>query len=171
MFEKAIRIATVELKEELVWENKMNFLENLWSEIKYELRKSGEVQWTFDQFIERVNQEVESRKIDLRKFRNEKNEPITNMFKKLIREIAKENNIQLSNDSLSRLLNYIRNQYSSEGVLLGQCIPRKHFSRETNMGFLRILGTVMFVSDRMVVIMVMLSGFVLRTKSFIGQIL
>jgi hypothetical protein len=131
MFEKAIRIATVELKEELLWENKINFLENLWFEIRNEL---GEVQWTFDQFIERVNQEVESRKIDLRKFRNEKNEPVTNMFKKIIREIAKDSNVQLSNDSLSRLLNYIRNQYSSKGILTGVLYPVEAFFERSKYG-------------------------------------
>lgn len=137
MFEKAIRIATVELKEELVWENKINFLENLWIEIRKEL---GEVQWTFDQFIERVNQEVESRKIDLQKFRNEKNEPVTNMFKKIIREIAKESNIQLSNDSLSRLLNYIRNQYSSKGILSAGLYPVKAFFKREEYGISEDLG-------------------------------
>lgn len=137
MFEKALKTVEVKLEEKLVWESERDFLEQLWIEIRNEL---GDVQWTREKFLDRVNQEVESRKIDLRKFRNEKNEPITNMFKKLIREIAKENNIQLSNDSLSKLINYIRNQYSSEGILSAGMYPAEAFFKRSKYGIPEDLG-------------------------------
>jgi len=130
MFEKALKIVTVELEESLLCEPN-EFLEALWGEIKYEMKKlAGEnasIAWNLNKFIEKVKQEVESRKVDLRKFRNEKGELITNLFKKLIREVAKESNIALSNDALSRLINFIRNQYSTAGTLAGALYPAKAF--------------------------------------------
>jgi len=134
MFEKALKVVSVELQEELLWDYPRGFLEQLWIEIKYELGRAGDVVWNLERFLERVNQEVESRKLDLRKFRNEKNEPITNMFKRIIKEVAKESNIQLSNDALSRLLNYIRNQYSTEGVLTGAVFPVRAFFERDKYG-------------------------------------
>jgi hypothetical protein len=140
MFEKALKVVSVELQEELLWESQRDFLENLWSEIKYELRKSGEVQWKLAQFIERVYQEADSRRVDIKKFRNEKGEPITNMFKRIIREVAKDSNIALSNDALSRLINYIRNQYSSEGVLRAGLYPVEAFFNRSEYGIPEDLG-------------------------------
>jgi ribosomal protein S27AE len=127
VFIKALKVVSEELQEELMWEHTKAFLESLWIEVKNELGKAGDVVWNLKRFIERVEQEVESRKIDLRKFRNQKNEPITNMFKRIIKEVAKESNIQLSNDSLSKLLNYIRSQYSTAGILSAGLYPAEAF--------------------------------------------
>ena len=140
LFKYALRVEKVELQEELLWEYPRGFLEELWSEIKYYLSKRGEVQWNLYKFLERVEKEVESRKWDIRKFRSEKNEPITNMFKRIIREIAKESNIELCNDTLSRLLNYIRNQYSAEGVLIGGVFPVEAFIRREDYNLPYDLG-------------------------------
>jgi hypothetical protein len=140
MFERALRVESVELKEELLWEYPRGFLENLWVEVKHELRKIGEVKWDFYKFLDRVNQEVESRQWDLRKFRNGKNEPITNLFKRIIREIAKESGLPLSNDSLSKLLNYVRNQYSTSGTLTGAVYPVRAFFERSEFGIPEDLG-------------------------------
>ena len=129
-FTKALKVESVELHEELLWEYPRGFLEDLWSEIKYHLSKLGEVKWNLYRFLERVDEEVQRKGWDLRRFRHSKsNEPVTNLFKKLIREVAKESEIELSNDVLSRLLNYVRNQYSTEGVLSAGIFPVEAFMK------------------------------------------
>ncbi|MCR6624636.1 MAG: hypothetical protein NDF58_08700 [archaeon YNP-LCB-024-027] len=133
-FEKALKFETVELKEELLWEYPCAFLEETWREIKHELKKYGEVNWNMDRFLERVGKETESRGWDLRKFRNEKGEPVLNLFKRIIREIAKESDLPLSNDTLSKLLNYIRSQYSTAGVLTGAIFPVRAFFERDEYG-------------------------------------
>jgi hypothetical protein len=139
-FSKALKVESVELKEELLWEDCRGFLEDLWIEIKRELKKNGEVRWDFYRFLERVKQETEQRKWDLRKFKNEKGEPILNLFKRIIREIAKESDLPLSNDALSRLLNYIRNQYSTAGVLTGAVYPVRAFFERSEFNIPDDLG-------------------------------
>ena len=129
LFKKALRVVAIELEEELL-HTPTAFLEALWDEIRYELRRLAgdvEIAWNLNKFIERVREETERRKVDLKKFRNGKGEPISNLFKRLIREVAKESNIILSNDALSRLLNFVRNQYSTGGTLVGALYPARAF--------------------------------------------
>jgi len=130
LFAKALKVVAIELEEELL-HSPDAFLEALWGEIKYEMKKLAgenvEIAWNLNKFIERVREEVERRKIDLKKFKNEKGEPITNLFKRIIREVAKESNIELNNDALSRLLNFVRNQYSTAGTLTGALYPARAF--------------------------------------------
>lgn len=134
LFTKALKVASVELKEELLWEYPRGFLEQLWIEIKYELSREGEVVWNLTKFLERVDEELRNRGWDIRQFRSSKGEPILNMFKKIIREIGKECNIQVSNDALSRILNFIRNQYSSAGTLIGAVFPVRAFFERDEYG-------------------------------------
>ncbi len=138
-FRYALKVEQIELQEELLWDSTRAFLEDLWSEIKYHLKlgEVKEVKWNLYRFLERVDEEIQKKNWDLRKFRNSKNEPVTNLFKKIIREIAKESKIEISNDILSRLLNYVRNQYSTEGVLVGVIFPVEAFvkRKEYNLPF------------------------------------
>jgi hypothetical protein len=139
-FSKALKVEQVELKEELLWEYPREFLEKVWVEVMYELGEYSDVKWDFNRFLQRVEEEVQSRGVDLRRFRNNKNEPITNLFKRIIREIAKESDLSLSNDTLSKLLNYIRNQYSTAGTLTGAVYPVRAFFERSKFGIPEDLG-------------------------------
>jgi hypothetical protein len=137
MFEKALKVVSKELKEELQWKVESAFLLSVFQVIRRELRLVG---YTFDRFMKRVKGEFESRGWDIRQFRNEKNETVLNVFKKIVREIAKEENAILTNDALSRILNYVRHQYASSGGLTAALYPAEAFRERKEWGIVEKLG-------------------------------
>ena len=139
MFDKALRVASEELREELMWDEGENFLNYLWGDyIRVEL---GDLkQWDFEKFKSAVEAELASRNWNIRDFRNSKNEPISNVFKKVIRTIAKEENIQLSSDSLSRILNVVRKQYTTSGKLIASIYPPVAFRERSKWDIYEYLG-------------------------------
>jgi len=130
--EKALKVVTEELKEELQWKDPRDFLQYIWKVIMVEL--PGIRQWNFEKFKETVEKELKEREWDIHRFRNVKNEPITNVFKKLVRIIAKEENLQLTNDSLSRILNIVRKQYTTAGTLTAGIYPPVAFRQRDRWG-------------------------------------
>jgi len=120
-FEKALKVVEEELKEELQTPPE-EFLSQLWTDAitkEFKALKS----WDFEKFEKAVKKELEERNWDIYQFRNTKGEPITNVFKKLVRMIAKEEGQEISNDSLSRILNAVRKQYSSSGKIAAGLYP------------------------------------------------
>jgi hypothetical protein len=137
-FEHALGVAVEELKEELVWNEVSNFLNYLWTEtIVKELQVE---KWDFEKFEKAIMAELEARKWDIRYFRSCKNEPISNLFKKIVKLIAKEEGTQLSNDSLSRILNAVRKQYTAAGKLVAGIYPPIAFRERRKWGIYEYLG-------------------------------
>jgi len=138
-FDRALKVVEEELKEELQWEVPENFLHYLWVDvIKVEFEELK--QWDFKKFKSAVEEELTSRNWNIRDFRNSKNEPISNVFKKLVRMIAKEEGQQLSNDSLSRILNAVRKQYATSGKLVAGIYPPVAFRERRKWNIYEYLG-------------------------------
>ena len=124
LFDKALRVVSVNMCETLLCGSIRWFLEQVWGRVRNEL---SHVTWTLPQFIDRVEGEARSRGWNIARFRGPRGESVLNLFKKLLREIAEDSDTQLSNDSLSRILNYIRNQYSTGGTLTAAMYPVRAF--------------------------------------------
>ena len=136
--EKALKVVTEELKEELQTSPE-EFLFQLWTDAitkEFKALKS----WDFEKFEKAVKKELEERNWDIYQFRNTKGEPITNVFKKLVRMIAKEEGQEISNDSLSRILNVIRKQYAGSGKLAAGLYPPVAFRERASWGIPEDLG-------------------------------
>jgi hypothetical protein len=139
LFDKALKVVSEELREELTWEEVDNFLHYLWVDfIKVEFEELK--QWDFEKFKEAVMKELEARNWNIRDFRSSKNEPISNVFKKVIRMIAKEEGVSLSNDSLSRILNALRKQYSAKGKMTAGIYPPVAFRERSKWNIYEYLG-------------------------------
>jgi hypothetical protein len=137
-FFKALKVESVELKEELTWTYVENFLNYVWHEgIIKELQPS---KWNFEKFVDAIFAELENRNWDIRNFRNSKNEPITNIFKRLLKIIAKDENREMSNDSLSRILNLVRKQYTTAGQIISGLFPPIAFRERSSYGIPEDLG-------------------------------
>jgi len=138
LFSKALKVEAEEIKAELLCE-----VRELTDVVLMSLREevgSENLDLLFLEFYEIVEKEAKERKWDLRYFRNGKNEPVTNLFKKVIRNICKERNLQLSNDSLSRILNVVRKMYGDEGVLFAGLFPAEAFRKREYYGIPYDLG-------------------------------
>ena len=122
LFEKALKIETEALREELLWDSVEGFLNYIWTEgILKEMKVE---KWDFEKFKEKVLDELRGKKWEIRDFRHYKsNEPITNVFKKCLKIIAKEEGVDLTNDIQSRILNLVRKQYSVDGELSAGLFP------------------------------------------------
>jgi hypothetical protein len=126
-FKKALKEVEEKILGEINWEDVDEFIAYVHNYFWQEINKF----WSLEEFGKRVKEEAESRRWDIRKFRNGQNQPITNLFKSLINKFARENNINITNDILSRCLNIVRKQYSEEAVLTGALFPvRAFFERE-----------------------------------------
>jgi hypothetical protein len=135
LFEKALRVETEEIKEVLLYEVN-EFTDNVCEKVNEFLG----VTIKYFEFYELVMKEAEERNWDIRHFRNSKNETILNLFKRLIRNICKERGIELSNDTLSKLLNIVRNHYSEDGVLSAGLYPAEAFIKRAEYGIPDDLG-------------------------------
>lgn len=91
-------------------------------------------------FHEKILREAKKRNWDLNFYRNAKNEPITNLFKSIIKQICKQENIQLSNDFLSKILNTVRKHYSDEGILSAGLYPAEAFFLRSKYSISENLG-------------------------------
>jgi hypothetical protein len=135
LFSKALKFKEVEIKSELLVSE-----EELCDKVCEALQFEFGVSLCFEEFRMIVQREVEERKVSLRYFRNDKNEPITNMFKKIIRNFCRERNFNLNNDVLSRLLNLVRQQYGSDAVLSAGMFPARAFFERRRFGIPDDLG-------------------------------
>jgi hypothetical protein len=135
LFEKALKVESEIIKAELICEER-ELLDAIWEKFHSE---TG-VQITPLEFYEKIKSELESRKWNIRDFKNSKNEAITNVFKKIVRQICKEQNLNLSNDSLSRILNEVCKYYSSECVLSAGLYPAEAFQNRDSYGIPDDLG-------------------------------
>jgi hypothetical protein len=121
-FAKALRVEVEVLRSELIVDVE-ELIERVWYKVISEI---GEV-IAIDEFRKMIEEELANRNWNIKFFKNEKNEPVTNIFKKLVRQIARERNKQLSNDSLSRVLNEVRKCYGDEGELSAGLYPAEAF--------------------------------------------
>ena len=125
-FAKALRVEVEVLRSELIVDVE-ELIERVWYKVISEI---GEV-IAIDEFRKMIEEELANRNWNIKFFKNEKNEPVTNIFKKLVRQIARERNKQLSNDSLSRVLNEVRKCYGDEGELSAGLYPAEAFMKRT----------------------------------------
>jgi formylmethanofuran dehydrogenase subunit E len=138
MMERALKEVSRELREELLWSDRSSFLLHVWSVVRKEL---GLVDGgKYSKFKDMVLGELESRNWSVYSFRNKKNEPITNVFKKVLRILAKEEGWELTNDSLSRILNAVRKSYGNAGILRAFLFPPVAFREREKWGILWDLG-------------------------------
>ena len=139
IFSKAIKTETEILREELLWESVEGFLNYIWTEgILQEMKVE---KWDFEKFQETVLKELKMKKWEIKDFRHQKsNEPITNVFKKCLKIIAKEEGVDLTNDIQSRILNLVRKQYSVNGELSAGLFPPVAFRERSEWGIPEDLG-------------------------------
>jgi len=128
LFKRALKVETEELRAELIYQNVRELTDAVWDVLYKEL---PQLQITPCEFYEMVESEAKERQWDLSFFRNKKNEPVQNLFKKIIRQICKTANLSLTNDQLSRILNTVRKCYSDEGILSAGLYPAEAFMKRT----------------------------------------
>jgi hypothetical protein len=136
MFEKALKVVSKEWKESLLWRNADAFLFAIGEAVKKELGDGFQLY----KFVRAITSELESRNWDIRQFRNEKNATILNVFKKVVRELAREEGKELSNDALSRILNVVRQGYSQPGKIETFLFPASAFREREKWGIVVDLG-------------------------------
>jgi hypothetical protein len=134
LFKKALKVETEVLVGQLLCG-----IRELTDMVCDALIKEG-VEVMYSEFHALIVKEAEERNWDLRYFRNAKNETVNNLFKRVIRNICKEKNVQLSNDSLSRVLNVVRKCYSDECELSAGLYPAVAFFEREKYGIPDDLG-------------------------------
>jgi hypothetical protein len=139
-FSKALKVEAEVLKAELL-SNERELCDSVWEQLIKETEKlSHGVEINPSEFFELITKEAHQRQWDLQFFRNYKNEPITNLFKKVIRQICKNEGVQLSNNALSRILNEVSRHYSSECILSAGLYPAEAFRKREEYGIPDDLG-------------------------------
>jgi hypothetical protein len=135
LFSKALKVEAEEIKAHLLCE-----VVELTDAVRDSLINEVGIKLSYSEFYSLVVQEAEQRHWDLRYFRNSKNEPVTNLFKRVIRNLCEARGAQLSNDNLSRLLNIVRKHYGEDGILSAGIFPAEAFRQREKYGIPYDLG-------------------------------
>jgi hypothetical protein len=135
LYSKALKVETEALKAELICDAR-EMVDAVWEKF---VNETG-AQVCPSEFYEKIKAELNQRNWDIKYYRNAKNEPISNVFKKVIRLLCKEQGLNLSNDSLSRILNEVCKHYSSEATLSAGLYPAEAFFKRHEYGIPDDLG-------------------------------
>jgi len=136
LFAKALRVEVEELRAELMLGTVRELTDAVWDK----LHKETQILITPGEFYELIAKEAEERQWDLKFYRNKKNEPVQNLFKKVIKQICKSHSISLSNDALSRILNEVRRHYGEEAILSAGLYPAEAFRERSKYDIPSDLG-------------------------------
>jgi hypothetical protein len=136
-FERALKVGR-EVVEGGVYCGFDVFVYLIWQEVEEQIGRMG--MRRFEKFKKLVAYEYESRGWDYRRFRNGNNGTVLNLFKKVLRVFTKEEGVELTNDALSRILNFIRRVYGLEGELVAAVFPVEAFRRREEWGIDKLLG-------------------------------
>ncbi len=134
VLKKALKTTEETLKEELQVSEEVLY-ERVWEAIK----KEG-FELNFKEFVSEIKNELQKRNWDISKFRDSKNQPITNVFKSLLKQFIKNSGLQMSNDAISNILNCVRKQYGASGVLRAGLYPPTAFRERSEWGLPYDLG-------------------------------
>jgi len=137
-FKRALKVQVEEIRAELTCETVRELTDAVWCE----LREETQILISSSEFYEIVKKEAEKRQWDLKFYRNNKDETVLNLFKKVIREVCRDKNIPLSNNQLSRVLNKVRMFYADDAMLSAGLYPAEAFRERSRYGIPLDLGDI-----------------------------
>jgi hypothetical protein len=138
MLERALKVEREVLREEFVFDiDEGSFLVKVFEKARQEL---GFDERLFRVFLDRVREEFSRKGWVYYKFRNGKGETILNAFKKVIYELSRAEGVGVSNDAISRILNYVRSFYAFDGELWAGLYMAEAFWFRKKWGIDRDLG-------------------------------